>query len=63
MVALLVFGSLVGVCLVCVMISAAVSALVRRRQTKRLENAKRKLGVATVQQAVAKGLMYDIISI
>jgi hypothetical protein len=26
------------------------------------ENAKRKLGVATMQQAVAKGLMYDIIS-
>jgi thioredoxin reductase (NADPH) len=48
MVALLVFGSLVGFALICVMISAAVSALSRRRQTKRLENAKRKLLIHSI---------------
>jgi thioredoxin reductase/NAD-dependent dihydropyrimidine dehydrogenase PreA subunit len=48
MVALLVFASLIGVCSVCVMISAAASAIVRRRQQKRLENAKRKLLIHSI---------------
>ena len=48
MVALLVFGSLLGFALVCVTISATISALVRRRQAKRLQNAKRKLLIHSI---------------
>lgn len=48
MIALLVFGSLLGVCLVCVLISAAASALVRRRQARRLENARKKLLIHSI---------------
>ena len=41
---------------------AKIISVSRRTVVFHTENAKRKLGVATVQQAVAKGLMYDIIS-
>ena len=43
--------------------TAEIISVSRRTVVFHTENAKRKLGVATVQQAVAKGLMYDIISI
>jgi LuxR family transcriptional regulator, activator of conjugal transfer of Ti plasmids len=42
--------------------TAEIISVSRRTVVFHTENAKRKLGVATVQQAVAKGLMYDIIS-
>src|ERR1700739_3501736 len=42
--------------------TAKIISVSRRTVVFHTENAKRKLGVATVQQAVAKGLMYDIIS-
>lgn len=42
--------------------TAEIINVSRRTVIFHTENAKRKLGVATVQQAVAKGLMYDIIS-
>ena len=42
--------------------TAEIIRVSRRTVVFHTENAKRKLGVATVQQAVAKGLMYDIIS-
>ena len=42
--------------------TAEIICISRRTVVFHTENAKRKLGVATVQQAVAKGLMYDIIS-
>jgi LuxR family transcriptional activator of conjugal transfer of Ti plasmids len=42
--------------------TAEIINVSRRTVVFHTENAKRKLGVATVQQAVAKGLMYDIIS-
>jgi LuxR family transcriptional regulator, activator of conjugal transfer of Ti plasmids len=42
--------------------TAEIMSVSRRTVVFHTENAKRKLGVATVQQAVAKGLMYDIIS-
>jgi LuxR family transcriptional activator of conjugal transfer of Ti plasmids len=42
--------------------TAEIIRISRRTVVFHTENAKRKLGVATVQQAVAKGLMYDIIS-
>src|SRR6202048_478759 len=41
---------------------AEIICVSRRTVVFHTENAKRKLGVATVPQAVAKGLMYDIIS-
>ena len=41
--------------------TAEIISVSRRTVVFHTENAKRKLGVATVQQAVAKGLMYDII--
>jgi DNA-binding CsgD family transcriptional regulator len=41
--------------------TAEIISISRRTVVFHTENAKRKLGVATVQQAVAKGLMYDII--
>jgi LuxR family transcriptional activator of conjugal transfer of Ti plasmids len=41
--------------------TAEIINVSRRTVVFHTENAKRKLGVATVQQAVAKGLMYDII--
>jgi LuxR family transcriptional activator of conjugal transfer of Ti plasmids len=41
--------------------TAEIICVSRRTVVFHTENAKRKLGVATVQQAVAKGLMYDII--
>jgi LuxR family transcriptional activator of conjugal transfer of Ti plasmids len=41
--------------------TAEIIHISRRTVVFHTENAKRKLGVATVQQAVAKGLMYDII--
>jgi DNA-binding CsgD family transcriptional regulator len=43
--------------------TAEIISVSRRTVVFHTENAKRKLGVATMQQAVAKGLMYDIISI
>jgi LuxR family transcriptional regulator, activator of conjugal transfer of Ti plasmids len=42
--------------------TAEIIRVSRRTVVFHTENAKRKLGVATVQQAVVKGLMYDIIS-
>jgi LuxR family transcriptional regulator, activator of conjugal transfer of Ti plasmids len=42
--------------------TANIIRVSRRTVVFHTENAKRKLGVATVQQAVAMGLMYDIIS-
>ena len=42
--------------------TAEIIRISRRTVVFHTENAKRKLGVATVQQAVARGLMYDIIS-
>jgi DNA-binding CsgD family transcriptional regulator len=42
--------------------TAEIISVSRRTVVFHTENAKRKLGVATVQQAIAKGLMYDIIS-
>jgi LuxR family transcriptional activator of conjugal transfer of Ti plasmids len=42
--------------------TAEIINVSRRTVTFHTENAKRKLGVATVHQAIAKGLMYDIIS-
>jgi LuxR family transcriptional regulator, activator of conjugal transfer of Ti plasmids len=42
--------------------TAEIIHVSRRTVVFHTENAKRKLGVATVQQAVAKGLMYDIIT-
>jgi DNA-binding CsgD family transcriptional regulator len=42
--------------------TAEIIRVSRRTVVFHTENAKRKLGVATMQQAVAKGLMYDIIS-
>jgi thioredoxin reductase (NADPH) len=48
MIALVVFGSLVGISLLCVAISATVSGLKHRRQTQRLENAKRKLLIHSI---------------
>lgn len=42
--------------------TAGIINVSRRTVIFHTENAKRKLGVATMQQAVAKGLMYDIIS-
>jgi DNA-binding CsgD family transcriptional regulator len=41
---------------------AEIISISRRTVVFHTENAKRKLGVATAQQAVARGLMYDIIS-
>jgi LuxR family transcriptional activator of conjugal transfer of Ti plasmids len=43
--------------------TAEIISVSRRTVVFHTENAKRKLGVATMQQAVAKGLMYDIISV
>jgi LuxR family transcriptional activator of conjugal transfer of Ti plasmids len=42
--------------------TAKIIRISRRTVVFHTENAKRKLGVATMQQAVARGLMYDIIS-
>ena len=42
---------------------AEIINISRRTVVFHTENAKRKLGVATIQQAVARGLMYDFISI
>jgi LuxR family transcriptional activator of conjugal transfer of Ti plasmids len=42
--------------------TAEIIRISRRTVVFHTENAKRKLGVATMQQAVARGLMYDIIS-
>jgi DNA-binding CsgD family transcriptional regulator len=42
--------------------TAEIISVSRRTVVFHTENAKRKLGVATVQQAVARGLMYDIIT-
>jgi LuxR family transcriptional regulator, activator of conjugal transfer of Ti plasmids len=41
--------------------TAEIISISRRTVVFHTENAKRKLGVATMQQAVAKGLMYDLI--
>jgi len=43
--------------------TAEIISVSRRTVVFHTENAKRKLGVATVPQAVAKGLMYDIIGL
>jgi heterodisulfide reductase subunit A-like polyferredoxin len=43
MIALVVLGSLIGISLLCVLISAAISSLKHRRQATRLENARKKL--------------------
>ena len=48
MVPLLVLGALLGFALFCVLVSAAVGGLRRRRQTKRLQNAKRKLLIHSI---------------
>jgi putative YpdA family bacillithiol system oxidoreductase len=50
MIPLLVFGGLLGLALFCVLISAAITGWKRSRQVKRLQNAKRKLLIHSINE-------------